>query len=102
MTYAKLQYARNLEQEEHALRKQAQAEYQKRVHNVKKQKVLHDTLEEVKGARSSVRLEILEWLNDTDLPSDIKQEVIQYYISGGCFYNDNFFRYVKRALGENK
>ena len=33
MTYAKLQYARNLEQEEHALRKQAQAEYKKRIQN---------------------------------------------------------------------
>lgn len=102
MVYAKLTYARNLNQERRKLEEYRQKEYQKRTTNRKKLSKIESTLKEVQEESQKVSREISEWLENVDLPCDIKEQIVDYFVNGNDYYDNNFFRYVMTPFGENR
>lgn len=102
MVYSKLTYARNLNQERRKLEENRRNEYQKRTTNQNKITRIEDTLKEVQEELKNVSHEISDWLENVDLPCDIKEQVVDYFVDGNHYYDDNFFRYVMTPFGENK
>lgn len=102
MVYAKLTYARNLNQERRRLEENRRKEYRKRTANRNKLNRIESTLKEVQEESQRVSREISEWLENVELPFDIKDQMFEYFVNGRPYYDDNFFRYVMTPFGENR
>lgn len=102
MLYSELQHARNLQKEEQLLYKCRREELQKHVQNQDKLQLIETQLKEVKLKRRELKTSIISWVSTTDLPCDLQDDVINYYCEGNDYIDQNFFRYVRRVLGEKK
>jgi len=77
-------------------------ELQKHVQNQDKLQLIETQLKEVKLKRRELKTSIISWVSTTDLPCDLQDDVINYYCEGNDYIDQNFFRYVRRVLGEKK
>jgi hypothetical protein len=101
MTYSRLTYARELIKERKKLQDCWIKEKEKKRLNSKKLELIEITVSEVKKEMKSVSEEIENWLKTADLPLDIVDEAKNYFLKGNNDISYNFFRYIRRALGEN-
>ena len=109
MVKAKLQYCRNLREEQFRIEKVKQATHQKLIEVGSKEKICERLkmqeamLAEVKELWREVSQEIENWLIDADMPDGIKEDVRNYYIKASVnitAVDNNFSRYVNQAFGE--
>lgn len=102
MTYSRLCYMRNLNQERRRLEENKRKEYRKCTSNRNKLNRIESTLKEVQEESQKVSREISKWLEKVELPFDIKDQMFEYFVNGCPYYDDNFFRYAMTPFGENQ
>ena len=100
MTYARLQYCRNLRKEITNLELQISREYQKRIRNYNKEHLIKKTLEEARAKQQVVEAEVREWLSSVPLSADMKTTVLNYYVDASGIARENFIRNILYCFGE--
>lgn len=101
MHYSKFAYLKILKNERNVLEKKRKREFEKRTKDTEKINRIENLLKEVRNESQKVEGEIKEWLETVPLSSEMKAQIVEYYINEHEFYDKNFHRNIRTLFDEN-